>query len=250
MTFILIHGSWHNGSAWHKIEKLLKQQQVAVLAPTLSGFESFDQPATREIGLHTNIQDIVDLIVQQDLNDVILVGHSYSGLVISGVAEQVPERIAKLIYLDAFIPDDNQSLFDIIGKESEQYYRGIAVGADGKGKADGVEDGWLLPPGQPQDYGVTDPEDVAWLRPRMVYTPIRTFEEAVRIENPAAQVIPRVFIRCTDFPYLQPFEKKAKELGWEMHSINTGHDAMLTEPEEVVRILSRCFPYPTSQHGF
>lgn len=242
MTFILIHGSWHNGSVWHRVENELKQSGFSAIAPTLLGFETIENPATKDVGLNKHIEQIIDLINTDNLNDVVLVGHSYSGLVISGVAEKVPERIAKLIYLDAFIPENGQSLFDIIGAESEQHYRGIAIDNKGKGKADGVQDAWLLPSGTPQDYGVTDPQDVEWLKERMVYTPILTFEEAVSINNPKSQDIPRIFIRCTEFPYLEPFEKKAKNLGWKTYEVHTGHDAMLTKPSEITYILIEVVP--------
>lgn len=234
--FILIHGSWHNGSIWYRVEQKLIQAGLSVLAPTLAGFESIENPPGTEIGLHRHIEQVVDLIKLHDLTDIILVGHSYSGLVISGIAEVLPERLRSLVYLDAFIPEDQQSLFDIIGAESEQYYRGIAVDDTGKGQADGVQ-GWLLPPGNPQDYGVMDPQDVEWLKNRMVYTPILTFAESVHLSNPQSKAIPRFFIRCSEFPYLAAFEKKAKELGWRTYEIRTGHDAMLTEPSEVSRIL-------------
>jgi len=235
-VFILIHGSWHNGSVWYRVEQQLKQEVFVVLTPTLDGFESITNPPGKDIGLHRHITQVVDLIKSHELTDVILVGHSYSGLVISGIAEHIPARLNSLVYLDAFIPEDQQSLSDIIGAESEQYYRGIAVDDTGKGKADGIQ-GWLLPPGKPEDYGVTDPQDVEWLKNRMVYTPILTFEEAVHLSNPQSQAIPRFFIRCTEFPYLAAFEKKARVLGWKIYEVHTGHDAMLTDPIEVSKIL-------------
>jgi pimeloyl-ACP methyl ester carboxylesterase len=235
--FILIHGSWHDGSVWYRVEEKLKQAGFSVLAPTLAGFESIENPPGKEVGLQRHIKQIVDLIELHDLTDIILVGHSYSGLVISGIAEVLPERLRTLVYLDAFIPEDQQSLFDIIGAESEQYYRGIAIDDTSKGLADGVQ-GWLLPPGKPQDYGVMDPQDVEWLKNRMVYTPILTFEESVHLSNPQSKAIPRFFIRCSEFPYLAAFEIKARELGWKTYEIRTGHDAMLTEPSEVSRILT------------
>ncbi len=207
-----------------------------MLAPTLEGFESINTPPGKEVGLHRHINQIVNLVELHDLTDIILVGHSYSGLIISGIAEVLPERLHSLVYLDAFIPGNQQSLFDIIGTESEQYYRSIAVDDTGKGQADGVQ-GWLLPPGIPQDYGVIEPQDVEWLKNRMVYTPILTFEESVHIGNPQSKAIPQFFIRCSEFPYLAAFENKAKELGWKTYEIRAGHDAMLTEPSEVSRIL-------------
>ena len=237
MIFILIHGSWHNGSAWYKVENLLKQQGTTVYTPTLTGMESFQHPASKDIGLMIHIRDIVHVIQENKLENVILVGHSYSGFILTGVAERIPDKISKLIYLDAFIPDDNQSLFDLMSQETRDGMRSSLVNAEGKGKQEGAEEVWLLPPGEPQGYGVVDPEDVAWLKPRMVYTPVLTFEERVTVKNPEAQAIPRYFIRCTEFEFLAPFEHKAKQAGWPVFQIETGHDAMIIQPEALTDIL-------------
>jgi pimeloyl-ACP methyl ester carboxylesterase len=237
MTFVLIHGSWHNGVAWYKVQKLLEEKGYPVLSPTLSGFEGSAKPARPDVGLNTHIEDILSLVERENLTNTILVGHSYAGLVISGVAELIPDRVSKLVYLDAFIPEDKQSLFDILGSAVMAKMRGDLVNAEGKTKAEGATQVWLLPPGQPQDYGVTEPAEVEWLQERMVYTPVLTFEEKVRLGNPQAQSISRYFIRCTDFAFLEPYEQKATSLGWPVFRIKTGHDAMLTKPEELAAIL-------------
>ncbi|MFQ5409554.1 MAG: alpha/beta hydrolase [Anaerolineales bacterium] len=239
MTFILIHGSWHNGSAWYKVENILRQRGTSVYAPTLSGMGAGDHPAGKHIGLHAHIQDIVHLIRDNQLQEVILVGHSYSGLVITGVAERMPDKISKLVFLDAFIPEDNQSLFDILGPESEAGMRATLVSGEGKSLEEGAEEVWLLPPGDVAFYlgDDADEEDVAWLTARLVYTPVLTFKEKVRVQNPAARDIPKYFIRCTGFPYLAAYEEKARQLGWEVFQTHTGHDAMLTQPQALAEIL-------------
>lgn len=237
MIFILVHGSWHTGNVWYRVEEQLGAAGFQAQSPTLSGFTPHSDSISPSIGLHTNIGDIVQLVEKHDLKDVILVGHSYSGLVISGVAEQIPHAIAHMVFLDAFIPESGQSLFDIIGADSETYYRGIALDQAGLGKSDGVDNGWLLPPGTPQDYGVTEPEDVDWLLARLVYSPLRTFEEALKLENPKAKIVPRTFIRCTQFPYLAAFEEKAKALNWDVYQIDAGHDAMLTAAQDLSKLL-------------
>ncbi len=236
MIFILIHGSWHNGSAWYKVEHLLKQRGATVYTPTLTGMESFQHPASEDIGLTIHIQDIVHLIQENKLENVILVGHSYSGLILAGVAELIPDKVDKLVYLDAFIPEDNQSLFDLMSQETIDGMRSSLVNAEGKSKQDGAEEVWLLPPGEPQAYGVVVPEDVAWLQKHMVYTPVLTFEEPVTVKNPAAQDIARYFIRCTEFNFLAPYEHKAKQAGWPVFQIKSAHDAMIIKPNELTDI--------------
>ncbi len=236
-TFVLIHGSWHNGKAWQKVKQALSARRVSSYAPTLTGFESMDNPASPLVGLYTHIEDIVRLIQDAGMSDAILVGHSYGGLINVGVAEIIPDRISKLIFLDAFIPEDNQSLFDIMGTAQVTSMRAALVDAAGRTVADGASEAWLLPPGRPQDYGVDDPDDIAWLQREMPFTPVRTFEERVSLSNPAASAIPRFFIRCTEFEYLAPQEQKAINAGWKTYRLQTGHDAMITMPEALVDIL-------------
>jgi pimeloyl-ACP methyl ester carboxylesterase len=239
MALVLIHGSWHNGTVWRKVEHLLAPSSLTVYAPTLSGFASRHTPASKDVGLTLHIHDIVTLIHNQHLSQIVLVGHSYGGMVITGVAEQVPERIAALVYLDAFIPADGQSLADLQAPETVAHWQAALVDAQGRTRADGATDGWLLPPGMPQDYGVTDPADVAWLSEQMVYTPMLTFTEGVRVANPQARTIPRYFIRCTAFPYLEAEQRKAQAAGWPIYSLPAGHDAMVTHPTAVAGILTQ-----------
>ncbi|MFQ5400598.1 MAG: alpha/beta hydrolase [Anaerolineae bacterium] len=240
MIYILIHGSWHTGEAWHKVEKILTARGTTVYAPTLSGMASMANPGGPDVGLTTHIDDIVRLIETKDLTDVILVGHSYSGIVITGVADRLPERVSQLVYLDAFIPENNQSLFDIMGPESAAGMRAGLVNAAGQSKADGATEVWLLPPGDARFYlgDDADEAEVAWLQARLVYKPVRTFEEKLRLERPGAvRAIPGVFIRCTQFPYLAAQADKARALGWPVFAVESGHDAMLTAPEALSEAL-------------
>ena len=239
MALILIHGSWHNGAVWQKVERLLATANIPTFAPTLSGFASRHAPAGQDVGLALHIHDIVTLIQNQHLMDVTLVGHSYAGFVITGVAERIPERITAMVYLDAFIPADNQSLSDLQSPEALARWQTALVDASGRSRADGASDVWLLPPGAPQDFGVADPADIAWLGEQMVYTPMLTFTERVRVSNPRARLLPRYFIRCADFPYLADEEHKAEVLGWPIYRIPTGHDAMVTAPSAVAGILAQ-----------
>jgi pimeloyl-ACP methyl ester carboxylesterase len=140
MTFVLVHGSWHNGSVWYKIEKPLKQSGGTVFAPTLIGMGVADHPAGAHVGLLPHIQDIVQLIQDDQLQEVILLRHSYSGLIITGVAELMPKQVSKLVFLDAFIPEDDQLLFDMLGHESEKRKRTTLVDAKGKSREEGAED--------------------------------------------------------------------------------------------------------------
>lgn len=240
MTAVLVHGSWHTGEAWESVQELLEASGVSVFAPTLSGMESMDRPGGPDVDLETHIDDIVDLITDNALRDVMLVAHSYSGFVVTGVADRVPDRVARLIFIDAFIPEPNQSLFDILGAESEAGMRAGLVDDGGRTKGEGASDVWLLPPADPAFYlgeDATD-EQVAWLSERLVYKPVATFTQRLRLTDVAAvRAIPSSFIRCTRFPYMETEAEKARALGWPMFEIHTGHDAMVTEPQAVADLL-------------
>src|ERR671918_38912 len=113
-TFVLVHGSCHGGWCWKKVTPLLRKYGHDVYFPTLTGLGERDHFLSKDIDLYTHIRDITQVLEYEDLNEVILVGHSYGGLVIGGVAEAVSERIKRLVYLDAYIPQDNKSAFDIV----------------------------------------------------------------------------------------------------------------------------------------
>ncbi|MFZ0513905.1 MAG: alpha/beta fold hydrolase, partial [Candidatus Nitrosopolaris sp.] len=113
-TFVLVHGSCHGGWCWKRVTPLLSKDSHEVYTPTLTGLGERSHSVSRDIGLDTHIRDIIQVLEYENLNEVTLVGHSYGGLVIGGVAEKIPERIRRLVYLDAYIPQDNKSAFDII----------------------------------------------------------------------------------------------------------------------------------------
>ncbi|MFZ1399004.1 MAG: hypothetical protein WAS33_19015, partial [Candidatus Promineifilaceae bacterium] len=147
---------------------------------------------------------------------------------------------SQLIYLDAFIPENNQSLFDIMGPESEANMRAGLVNAQGQSRADGADTVWLLPPGDAAFYlgNSADPADVAWLQTRLVYKPIETFAEKVQLRDQVAvRAIPSRHIACTQFPYLAWVSEKARGLGWPVSLVDAGHDAMITAPEAVANLL-------------
>lgn len=237
-NLVLVHGSWHNGTAWKKVKDILDREDIAVHTPTLTGFESFNRPAGKDIGLKVHIDDIVRLIEENDLHNVLLVGHSYSGFVIQGAADRMLDRIAGLVYLDAFVPENGDALIDYMSNEWAKNVHGTLVDDRGKTIAEGAQDAWLMHPGEPQNYGVTDPADVDWLQDHLVWTPILTFEEALTMQDQSrVRAIPSAFVRCTAFEFLARWEEKARGLGWKLYQVPTGHDAMVTEPQAVADIL-------------
>ncbi|GAA4529023.1 alpha/beta fold hydrolase [Amycolatopsis samaneae] len=190
------------------------------------------------MGLDTHVDDVAKLISDEDLTDVVLVGHSYAGLVISSVANRIPDRIAHLVYLDAMVPEDGESALDVMPVTQ----RLIDL-------AEESGDGWRVPPMPEQPaplglFGVTDPADIAWLRTILSDQPVRCLRQPVHLDNPAAHAIERTHIHCVGakpagidrrpVPAIQPNGSPARV--WELP---TGHDCMITMPGELVELLVR-----------
>jgi len=223
-TFVLVHGSWHGGWCWKKVIPRLVERGYTCFAPTLSGMGERFHIASRNIGLSTHIQDIVNLLEFEDLNDVILVGHSYSGMVITGVVEK-SSRVKKLVYLDAIVPEHGQSVFSLItGMESQ--FKSIV-------DSNGMVASW-----KPTDFGVTDPQDVQWMKTRLTSMPFLTHQEKLDAPKMKAKKLPRYFVHCTQFG-LGEFAEKIRREGGTVFDLDTGHDAMITEPDKLSSILDR-----------
>ncbi len=227
VIIVLVHGSCHGGWCWKKVIPLLNKDGHGVYTPTLTGLGERSHLVSRDIGLDTHILDIIQVLEYENLNEVMLVGHSYGGLVIGGVAEKVPERIRRLVYLDAYIPQDNKSAFDIIpGLGSIYKERAL--------KEQGRE--WLVASYTPEEFGVTNPDDIKWMNPRLSPMPLHTHDQPLRITNPKARKIPKAYICCTEFGNIQ-FKAQESSADWDYHELMKGHDVMITAPKELVQLL-------------
>ncbi len=243
-TYIFVHGSWHGGWCWYKMKKLHLKWGDIVFAPTLSGMKYNDKFENKKIGLNNHIQDIIELIRTENLSNIILVGHSYAGLVISGVASKIPKRINKLVYLDAFLPNHNESLFDMSFPKRVESIKSSLVNSDGKSKKEGIKEVWLVPPHDPEMFGVFG-DEALWLKELLVFTPIQTFEQKVILNNPEFENILKFYIRCSEcpIPTFDKFEKKANKKGWKTFKIKSGHDVMITKPTELFKVLKEIEKY-------
>ena len=190
VTFVLVHGSCHEECCWKRITPFLRKGGHEVYTPTLTGLGERSHLVSRDIGLHTHILDIIQVFEYENLSKVTLVGHSYGGLVIGGVAAKVPERIIRLVYLDAYIPQDSKSAFDII-PGLETIYKERAL------KEQGRE--WLVASYEPEEFGVTNPDDINWMRTRLSPMPWHTHDQPIRITNPVAKRLSKCYISCTKF---------------------------------------------------
>ncbi|RSN11089.1 alpha/beta hydrolase [Streptomyces sp. WAC 05977] len=226
-TFLLVHGAWHSGRAWDRLVPLLESAGHRVLAPSLTGYGDKAHLLGPEVGLGTHVDDVVDVIEGERLDDVVLVGHSYAGMVISGVAHRVPERIAHLVFLDAMVPEDGEAAVDVLPVTKQLI--DVAV------------DGWRVPPMPEQPpplglFGVTDPEDAAWLRSMLSDHPVGCLQEPVRLDDPAARTIPRTHVHCVG---AEPagITRRPVPAGERVRELPTGHDCMITMPGELAGLL-------------
>ena len=221
VTYVVCHGGWSAGWAWRKMRPLLDEgPNTALYTPTYTGVGERAHLGRPDITLDTHIQDILGVLEMEDLRDVTLIGHSYGGMVATGVADRARERVRRLIYLDAFVPSDGQSLYAITGQVP-------------KPDAD-----WRVPPRPlPPD---TSPEDVAWARPRRGPQPLGTFTTPLRLTS-EARLPPRAYIRCTrlmpDDPMHSSYER-ARASGWPMREIDASHNPHITAPALLAEVLA------------
>jgi pimeloyl-ACP methyl ester carboxylesterase len=238
-TFVLVHPAWFGGWCWKKITPLLRADGYDLYTPTLTGLGERAHLARPEIGLGTHIADVVNLLKYEDLSDVVLVGNSSGGMVITGVADQLPDAISHIVYLDAFVPQDGQALVDIIPPDRRPPMEAL-VQNEGQG--------WLLPRLAPQPWEkfvpeawrITDEADLRWVLPRLRPTPFGHFKEPVHRKNTAAEKQPRTYIRCVQWPntvfdrYAQEAQKMA---GWHYRELTTSHLPFITHPRELAEVL-------------
>ncbi|MEZ4562931.1 MAG: alpha/beta hydrolase [Thermomicrobiales bacterium] len=233
-TYVLVHGAWHGAWCWGRVVPLLVAAGHTVATPALAGLGERAAELHAGIDLETHVAEVTASIAPGGPRDVILAGHSYGGMVIAAVAARRAERIAGLVYLDAFVPEDGQACFDLA----------LPAVADGiREEARRSGDGWRSPPPTPQAMGIIDDDEARWVASQMTPQPIATFEQPVRFgaAAPDPGLAPRMYIHCrTDppSPMFAPFADRARATpGWTLHELATGHDAMLTAPDDLARLL-------------
>jgi pimeloyl-ACP methyl ester carboxylesterase len=237
-TFVLVHPAWLGGWCWRKLTPLLRGAGHEVVTPTLTGLGDRAHLLDHGIDLHTHVEDVVSVLTYEDLDRVVLVANSSGGAVVTGVADRAPERVAEVVYLDAFVPEDGQCVFDLVAPERRAAMEEL-VATEG--------DGWLLPRFAPPPWpeilsrlwGITDPEDIAWAEPRLRATPVGHFTRPLRLGE-AVGDLPRTYVRCTRFPHpgFDRWAQRARESpGWRHRTLDCGHIAYVSDPEQVAAVL-------------
>lgn len=232
-TFVLLHGAWHGGWCWRDVATLLRAQGHRVTTPTQTGLGERRHLFSGAITLETFVQDVVEHLQAEEIEDAILVGHSFGGLGISGAADRVPARIRHLVYLDALVLEDGQAPFDIMPAEVVAGRRKLAAEQGG---------GLFIPIPPVAAFGVPENHPNApWMRRRMTPHPLGTYETPLRLANPVGNGLPRTYIAAVDpaYPALGAIQTRLRgEPGWAWREIRTGHDAMVTAPAVLAAMLA------------
>jgi pimeloyl-ACP methyl ester carboxylesterase len=224
-TFVLVHGAWAGAWSWQRVADRLAARGHRVIAPTLSGVGERSHLARFAIGLSTHVDDVVNELRWKDLEAVVLVGHSYGGLVITGVADRIPERIASLVYVEAFIPEDGQSFSDLV----PGWRRGAKPVPP--------------PPSSKGDY--LREEDRAWVDGKATPQPAATFTERLRLTGAWQRIPSRTFVQATGWDGFAAIAARVRsEPGWSVHELPCGHDVPIELPDELAAILEGCAAPP------
>jgi pimeloyl-ACP methyl ester carboxylesterase len=227
-TFVLVHGAWRGSWLWQRVRKTLQARGHDVFTPTLTGVADRSHLASPQVNLETHIADVVNLVRWENLDDFVLCGHSYAGCVVTGVADRIPERLRALVYLDAFVLESGQSLYDAVPAE----LRDAQVNA-----AREMGDGWQVPPIPAELFNV-NAADRAWVDAQCTPQPLATLQQRLTLQNsmPPEKVTHVLATDHAQSPF-GPFHELAKRKGWKTSTIHCGHDVMLDRPDDVVEIL-------------
>jgi len=228
-TFVLVHGAWHGGWCYARVAALLRARGHTVFAPTLTGQGERAHLLSGAINLTTHIEDVLGVFRCERLSDAVLAGHSYGGMVITGVADRIPERVRALAYLDAFIPEDGQSLFDINIPANTQRFLDRAGATGG-----------LSVPAPPAAYFGVNAADAPIVDELSNPFPLGCFTEKLKLSGAYRSVKKHLYVHGTVLPRESPFRvfyERAIAAGWSAHALSCGHDVMLDEPEKTAELL-------------
>jgi pimeloyl-ACP methyl ester carboxylesterase len=233
-TFVLVHGAWQSSGTWDLLAPVLKKRGHRVITPILRGLGTDQSHLTSDVSLFQHVEDVSTELASVE-DKAVLVGHSYAGMVISGAVESHPAKIQRLIFLDAFIPEDGLCVMDLLPPHICDFFRKVAR-EHGNGwrlpGGDGQLDLWGLKPGETRDF----------VRERLCDFSLRCFEEPLRLRENRTASIPATFVSCVAEgyparPFFEPFAKKARAYQWQVHEVNTGHDCQVERPGEIADIL-------------
>ena len=229
-TYVLVHGAWHGGWCWRRVADLLKAQGHRVFCPTLTGLGERAHLLSREVNMTTHINDVIAVLEAEELEDVVLVGHSYGGIVITGVAAKAKSRLWQLVYLDSAIVEDGDSWSSAHSPEVQAERRKLAESSGGVS----------MPVPKAEVFGVLKPEDIDWVQRRLTPQPFAPYDQKMHWGGPVGNGLPKIYVDCTEPAYAGLAGVKNKyrgKPGWPFAEIRTGHDAMVSAPAETAQLL-------------
>ena len=229
--FVLVHGAWGGGWYWARTARLLQAAGHDVFTPTLTGLGERSHLLTRDVGLETHIADILGVLKYEQLAEVVLVGHSYGGMVVSGVADRATDRIRTLVYLDAALPENGQAMSDLISAER---FAMFVEAARARG------DGWKIPPMPAEWWGIDNIEDRAWIDDYCGFHPLKTLTDKIALSGRHLTVRDKVFILASAYnpsPFQQFAKRTREDPAWTNYEIPTRHFTMVQMPRETADLL-------------
>ena len=225
-TFLVAHGAWSAGWSWKKMHPLMQAAGHRLITPTYTGLGERGHLANPSIDLDTHIQDLLEVIRFEGLDNFVLIGHSYGGMVATGVADRASERITQLIYLDAFVPEDGQSLFDLVSAANRE---------EMLERARNTGDGWRIAP-NPMPPDTPEP-DREWAAPLRLPQPVSTVQQPIRLRHKSPPV-PRTYIYCTRSDIFKRFADQARhDSSWRYFELDASHNPHITAPEALAALL-------------
>jgi pimeloyl-ACP methyl ester carboxylesterase len=227
-TFVLVHGAWHGGWCWRRVSDLLEKKGHKVFTPTMTGLGERSHLIDPKVNLATHITDIVNVIKWESLKDIVLVGHSYGGSIISGVAEQSADAIGSIVFLDAFVPENGDSL----ATKASQPVREAIAALVAKGDT-------TMKPVPAAVFRVNE-KDRTWVDGMCTAHPVATLTDKSVITGARDRIAKRTYIRAKGYPSV-PFDSAQEKLkataGWRVYEMPCGHDAMVDMPDRLTEIL-------------
>ena len=230
-TFVLVHGAWHGGWCWSRVTPQLQALGHQVFAPTLSGLANRSHLLSPTINLQTHIRDITGLLQWEDLRDVILVGHSYGGMVIAGVADAMVERVSALAVIDGYVPENGDSAFS--HRPADRNAETLAMV-----RAQGM--GWQIPPYSAASFGV-NAADQAWVDSKLTPQPLACFSQPIRLTGDSDKITRKLYLRAGDYPnahFSALADKLTADPGWQVTEMACGHDIMVDQPAALAAALA------------
>jgi pimeloyl-ACP methyl ester carboxylesterase len=236
-SVVLVHGAGHGGWCWRDVATQLRTLGYRVFTPTLTGLGERRHLRSPDITLDTHIDDVVNQIQAEELRDVMLVGHSYGGTVITGVCDLLKPRIAKVVFLDANIPADGEPTIPGLNRELVEKMTGQPL-----------LDGYLLPVMEPKILGIdpADTETTAWLQRQLTEQPLQTVTQPLKLVNGGSDGLRRYFILTTPAKFLRDWQRKKlagvqNDPSWDYREMLVGHDAMIIAPCRTAEMLDGIF---------